>query len=308
MKLAWLLVVALGAQAPAPAPVATPAADTPILCSNCDEWNTPHPPFKIHGRSYYVGTRGLSAVLIETGEGLILMDGGLPQSAPLITANIRQLGFRIEDVKLILNSHAHFDHAGGIARLQKETGAEVAASPSGAVALRAGYPVVEDPQFVPGGKDGAFPAVARVREVRDQEVLRIGDTAVKAYFTPGHTPGSTTWTWSSCARAKEDCVNIVYADSLNPVSNNDFRFSGDRTHSDRSEAFRRSIERVADLPCDIVVSVHPDFSRLFEKLKTRETFPVPDPFIDSSGCRTFAADASRRLEARLKMERSETSR
>ena len=306
MNLHMLLIVAACVQTMAAAPVRTQVSDPPVVCDSCDGWNQPQPPFKIHGRSYYVGVRGLSSVLIQTSEGLILLDGGLPQSAALIEANIESLGFRIEDVKLILNSHAHSDHAGGIARLQRRSGAAVAASSSGAQALMGGGPVKDDPQFGQGGKDGIFPRVPKVRVVKDKEALRVGDTAITAHLTPGHTPGSTTWTWSSCVA--DDCVNIVYADSLSSVSSEGFRFLGDRTHPDVSETFRRSIATVGALPCDIIVSVHPDFTGLFDKLKRRSTSPARDPFIDSAGCRTYVSSASQSLDRRLEAERAATAK
>lgn len=297
-----LLIAAAGLQPPAPSPVQPPFTDPPAICSNCDEWNRPQNPFKIHGRSYYVGVQGLSAILIQTSEGLILLDGGLPQSAPLIEANIRSLGLKVEDIKLIVNSHAHYDHAGGIARLQRDSGATVAASVAGAKALMAGMPVPDDPQFGKDGKDGVFPRVANVRRVMDKEELRVGETTITAHLTPGHTPGSTTWTWSSCAGGS--CLNLVYADSLTAVSNEGFRFLGDQTHPDLSEAFRRSIATVGALPCDIMVSTHPSFSGLFEKLKLRTATNAPDPLIDPGRCRAYADSALAKLDERLKTERA----
>src|SRR6187455_1975594 len=156
MKLLALLVAIAGLQNPAVS-TRTLIEDPPMVCDSCDEWNQPQAPFKLHGRSYYVGTRGLSAVLIQTSGGLILLDGGLPQSAPRIEENIRGLGFKVEDVKLIVNSHAHYDHAGGIARLQRDSGAAVAASASGAAAMMAGRPVPDDPPSGRDGGEGAFP-------------------------------------------------------------------------------------------------------------------------------------------------------
>ena len=128
-------------------------------------------------------------------KGHILLDGGLPQSAALIDDNIRALGFRTTDVRLIVNSHAHFDHAGGIAALQRRSGARVAASAAGARALAAGEPPADDPQYGLGRQAMAFPKVPQVQAVGDGEVLRVGALALTAHLTPGHTPGSTTWSW-----------------------------------------------------------------------------------------------------------------
>ncbi len=122
-------------------------SDPPHKCDSCDEWNKPREPFKLFGNSYYVGTDGLSAILIAGDAGHILLDGGLEQSAAVIDANIRKLGFKTEDIKLIVNSHGHYDHAGGIAALQRASGATVAASPSGADALQRGENTTDDPQY-----------------------------------------------------------------------------------------------------------------------------------------------------------------
>ncbi|MBX7184620.1 MAG: subclass B3 metallo-beta-lactamase [Vicinamibacteria bacterium] len=283
-------------------PTQAPVADPPKVCDSCDEWNQPQAPFKLHGRSYYVGPHGLSAVLIQTNAGLILLDGGLPQSAPLIEGNIRSLGFKVEDIRLIVNSHAHYDHAGGIARLQRDSGATVAASASGAAALQSGMPTPDDPQFGKDGKDGSFPKVSAVRVVKDKEEVRVGDTAITAHLTPGHTPGSTTWTWKSCEGGS--CVDLVYADSLTAVALDGFRFTGDKSHKDVSETFKRSIATVEALPCDLMLSTHPSASGLFERLKRRETAPAPDPLIDKQACAAYAANARKNLESRLQTERS----
>jgi len=207
-----------------------------------DDWNTPHEPFRIFGETYYVGTTGLSAILITSNAGHILIDGGLPQSAPLIAANIRKLGFEPRDVQLILNSHEHFDHGGGLAALQRATGARVAASPAAARALRQGHPTPEDPQYGSGLKV-RFDSIENVEAIADRTTLRIGPLAITAHFTPGHTPGATTWVWRSCEGRR--CVDVVYADSLTPVSDDGFKFTGDATRPASVDAFRTSWPRGA---------------------------------------------------------------
>ena len=271
--------------------------DPPIPCDACAEWNAPRPPFRVFGNTYFVGPAGLGSVLVTSDAGHVLLDGALPQSAALIDANIRALGFRTEDVRVIVNSHAHFDHAGGIAALQRASGATVAASPAGARALERGEPVPEDPQF--GGS--AFPRVKKVRVVADGETLRVGALALTARFTPGHTPGSTAWTWRSCEGAR--CLDVVYADSLNAVSAPDFRFSGDATHPSVVETFRRSIATVEGLPCDILLAVHPSFADMDRKLAARAQGAASDPFVDPGACRVYAANARQALERRLLQEK-----
>lgn len=286
------------APAPAPAPASTdpaPALDAAIACEMCDAWNQRHEPFQLFGNTYYVGVAGLSAVVIATSDGLILLDGGLPQSAPRIADNLRALGLRVEDVRLIVNSHAHYDHAGGIAALQRLSGARVAASASGARALRAGEPTEDDPQARSGREPAhRFPAVSEVEVVRDGQTLTVGDVTITAHLTPGHTPGSTTWTWRSCEGQR--CVDVVYADSLNAVSDDEFRFTAD---PGRVAAFERSIAAVDALPCDLLIAVHPSFAGLDRKLAARASGAKPDPFLDPDSCHEYAAASLARLRQRI---------
>ncbi len=214
------LAAALASATPVAAAPLQP--DPPIECRDCAAWNEPLEPFRIHGSTYYVGTAGLAAIMVSTEDGLVLLDGALPQSAARIEESIRKLGFRTEDIRLIVSSHAHYDHAGGIAALQRASGAVVAVSAPSAIAFR-GEPATDDPQFTLGST--RFPPVSNLRIIGDRETQRVGGTAFTPHFTPGHTPGSTTWTWQSCEDAV--CVNIVYADSLNAVSADEFRFTGD---------------------------------------------------------------------------------
>jgi metallo-beta-lactamase class B len=157
--------------------------------------------------------------------------------------------------------------------------------------------VPEDPQFVGGT---TFPRVAKVRVVADGETLRVGPLAVTAHLTPGHTPGSTSWTWRSCEAGR--CLDVVYADSLNAVSAPGFRFSGDASRPSLVETFRKSIATVEGLPCDILLAVHPGFADMDRKLAAREG-AASDPFIDPGACRVYAASARQALEGRLQQEK-----
>lgn len=273
----------------------------PMMYGDAANWNRPQEPQRIHGDTYYVGVAGLSSVLIRSDEGLILIDGDLPQSAALIEANIAKLGFRLKDVKYVLNSHAHFDHAGGIAAIVRDSGATAVASPSGAKALREGHVVADDPQ-ASDVQGASFPAVARVRDIHDGEAVRLGKLAVTAHLTPGHTPGSTSWTWSSCENGK--CVNIVYADSLTAISSDGFHFLADATHGDLTEQFRKSIRTVADLPCDILITAHPNASDADQRLAKLATQREPNPMIDPQSCRRFAAQYDKMLDARIAKEQA----
>ncbi len=268
--------------------------DAPTRCDDCADWNQPTAPFRIFGNTYYIGVRGLSSVLIATPKGLIVLDGALPQSAPLIEANIRALGFRVEDIRYILNSHVHADHAGGIARLQRDSGASVIASAEGATALRAGQVPNDDPQV--GYKNTrSFPRVAHVTTIRDSETVSLDGVDIVAHRTPGHTPGSTTWSWKSCDQGQ--CYNIVYADSLNALSFPGFRFTGGHGKPDITSTFRDSINKVVELPCDILITVHPGSSDLFRRA-------AMGSFVDSKACRVYANDAMQTLEQRVRDERN----
>lgn len=276
-------------------------ADPPAVCDDCAKWNEPRTPFRVFGNTYYVGPAGVSSVLIVSNAGLVLVDGALPQSAPLIDANIRTLGFQTEDITLILNGHAHYDHAGGISALQRFSGATVAAGPAGARALRDGRPTPDDPQAA--FNNAAFPRVANVRAVRDGEVLRVGDVAITAHLTPGHTPGSATWTWRSCEASR--CLDVVYADSISPVSFPGFRFTGDATHPSLVPTMHASIAKVAALPCDIMLAAHPFVIDLDSKERQRTAHPdAPNPFINPNACRALAAEMTKSLDARINEERS----
>jgi metallo-beta-lactamase class B len=276
--------------------------DEPVDCEDCQEWNKPVKPFNVAGNTWYVGVKGVTSILLTGPRGHILLDGDLPQSAPLIEANIKALGFRIEDVKLIVNSHAHWDHAGGIAALQRDSDAVVAASAWGAQVLQNGTSIADDPQYQ------AKPVIriakiAKVRVVRDGETLTVGPLAVTAHMTPGHTPGSTTWTWSSCEGHR--CYDVVYADSLTAYASGDFKFSGDGKTPDISASFAASIAKVAAMKCDIVISVHPDASKLLERAAAPAAAgnPALNRFVDRDGCRKYAANASAFLAGQLASER-----
>jgi metallo-beta-lactamase class B len=283
----------------ATATAASPAADeTPIQCSHCAEWNAPQAPFRLYGNSWYVGTGGLSSVLIDTGNGLILLDAGLPQSAAEIAAHVRALRHDVREIRWILVSHGHFDHVGGVAALQRMSGARVAASARNAEALRLGGPVQDDPQF---GYHSTFPAVKTVVPIADGGSITLGNVVLTAHATPGHTPGATSWSWRSCEGAR--CLDLVYADSTTAIAADGFRYSGAPA---QVAAFRRGLDTLATLPCDVLVTPHPSASRLFERVAAREAGDA-DALIDPNACRAYADGGRRGLDARLLDEASDSS-
>lgn len=295
MKLLPLALITLTSLAAGAQPGSALRPDPPKICDSCSGWNQPLEPFQVFGNTYYVGTKGLSSVLITSDAGHILLDGALPQSAARIDDSIRALGFRLADVRLIVTSHAHFDHAGGVAALQRASGAAVAASTPGARVLARGMPGEDDPQYALGPTLMSFPPVSDVRSVPDGETLRVGDLAITAHFTPGHTPGGTTWSWQSCEGSR--CLDVVYADSLTPVSADGFRYTDDRGRPSLVERFRQSIATVERLPCNILLAPHPGFVDLEAKLARRR--PGVNAFIDPQACRAYARDATARLEKRI---------
>lgn len=271
------------------APAAAGPAALANACEGRDGWSDPAPPARLHGDTYYVGTCGISAILIASPAGHVLIDGATDAAAPHIAANIERLGFRLRDVKLILTSHEHGDHVGGVAALQRLSGATVAARAEAVPALASGAAQAGDPQ---NGALDPFPAIALGRTVRDGEMVRLGATRLTALATPGHTPGSTSWSWRSCQRRA--CLTIVYADSVTPVSAEGYRFSD---HPDEVAAFRRSLARIGALRCDLLLTPHPGASNLFARL-------AEGRLASPGGCRAYAARGVARLDERLRQERA----
>ena len=298
MSRAWWFLPAIAAFA-IPAPVVPQVARTPLAaeCTRCSEWNIPQAPFVIFGNTYYVGTHGLSAILLTSDSGHVLIDGALPESAPAIMSNIRALGYRVEDIKLIVNSHAHFDHAGGIAELQRASGARTAASPWSADVITRGQSGPDDPQY---GTLLPYPAVPAVATISDGDTLHVGALAVTAHFTPGHTPGGTTWTWRACEGAR--CLDVVYADSQSPVSSPAFLFTHNTTYPTVLADFEHSYAVLEQLRCDILVTPHPQASTFFERIAARDSANGP-ALVDQGACRRLAASARVTLAERLAAER-----
>jgi metallo-beta-lactamase class B len=267
-----------------------------IDCQLCEAWNEEQAPFRIFGNTYYVGTRGLSSVLIASADGHVLIDGALPQSAPLIARHVEQLGFKMSDVKVILNSHAHFDHAGGIAELQRVSGAKVIASDVAASALRSGRVDRSDPQF---GHLMPYPGAGNVEALGRRESVELGKLQLNVIHTPGHTPGGTSWRWTSCEA--ERCLSIVYGDSLTAISDDTFKYGGDERYPDAATDMRASIAALAAARCDILVAAHPDAAGLWSVFDQRGKGNGAQ-LIDSSACKRYAEAAAARFEKRLKGE------
>jgi len=268
----------------------------PIEPEFAKRWLTPQPATRIFGNSYLVGFGGLNVALIDTDAGLILIDGGVPQGVPAVEANIRSLGFKLKDVRLILSTEPHYDHAGGLAALERDTGGMVVASAPSAVALRAGRTGAEDPQiaWLP-----FFPPVKKVRVARDGEQVKLGDVTVTAVATPGHTAGSMSWRWRTCEGG--ECADIVFASSLSPAAAPGYRFS-DPAHKGVVDDFRRSFATMRAQPCAILLSAHPEHSGGDAAFDSFRRQPKPNPFLDPDACRAYADRFSAALDEKLAAE------
>jgi metallo-beta-lactamase class B len=288
------VVIPLGKPKQIEKPIAPIEIYGPLFSTRCkawDDYDKPAPPVRIHGNTYLVGTCGISSILIVGSEGDILIDSGTEAGADRVAANIRKLGFNPTDVRILLNSHEHFDHVGGMARLEQLTGARLYASANAADVLKSGRPGAGDPQSatLPG-----FPPARVDRILRDGEQVRLGNLMVKAVATPGHTHGAMTWQWVSCDGGV--CRTIVYADSLTPVSTPGYRFTD---HPGALEAFRESIARVGALDCDILLTPHPSASKMIERLA------LGKPLLDTNACKAYASQLTKQLDERLAKERAE---
>lgn len=269
---------------------------TCLQAAAANDWNTPQEPFALYGNTYYVGTHGLSAVLITSPQGHILIDGGSEKSAPQIVRNMRQLGFRVEDIRFILNSHAHFDHAGGIAELQRLSGAEVLVGSAAVPVLASGQADKGDPQYT---DLQPMAPTARVRAVADGDVVKLGPLAVTMHATPGHTQGGASWTWNAVEGGRT--AHMVYADSLNAIAAGPFRYRGHPAYPTARADLERSIATVAGLPCDVLVSAHPEGSDLWQRY-ARRAARGNAAFIDTTACRAYADKARARLATQLSKE------
>ncbi len=269
-----------------------PAAskDIAAACGTRDGWSEPAPPAHIHGRSWYVGTCGITVVLVETRGGLVLIDTGPEDAAPFVLANIKALGFDPRQIKWLLMTHEHFDHVGGMAAIQRATGGRLLVVRNVAQVMRSGKADPSDPQAALLASKPMAPA--RVdRTLTHGGVLAVGGTRFALHANPTHSPGSTSWTWQSCEGAK--CLTIAYADSINTISSDDYHFSD---HPGRVDAARAGLRVIETLPCDLLLTPHTGGSDLLERLSGKA------PLIKPRACVAYALAGSERLAKRLARE------
>lgn len=247
--------------------------------------NQPVEPFHITQHLSYVGASDVTSFAIATSEGLVVLDGGFVETAPQIEANLERLGYALRDVKVLLSSHAHFDHAGGLAELKKRTGARFYAMREEAPALERGG--TKDFAF---GDRLAFPPVHPDVLLRDGDVVRFGDVALTAHRTPGHTRGCTTWT------ARIDGKKVVFLCSLSAPG---YELAHNAQYPEIASDFRRSFALWKSLPCDIFLGAHGSFFDLAEKRKRG-----PDSFVDPAGYRAFVAGGEQDFERALSRQKA----
>lgn len=262
-------------------------------CTDWDEWDKPAPPYRIHGQTYYVGTCGISAILIVGEDGLVLLDSGTRVGSEVVEANIAELGRSITEVRALLVSHEHYDHIGGMARLQQISDAPVYAGVAAARVVRTGKDDPRDPQA--GLHEPMEPVTGEVRAIGDGERHTITGVGMTGIATPGHTLGAMSWQWQSCE--DDECMTIVYGDSLSPVSADEYRFTD---HPEYVSMFRGGIARLAGLDCDLLLTPHPSASDMRRRLAGRAAW------IDPGGCSTYAAKVDKRLDDRLAQEAAST--
>lgn len=288
--LSVLLVASCAVRAEAIAPAPT--------CPDDAGWSDPTPPRHVFGNTWYVGTCGISALLITGDAGHVLIDGATPEAGPMIVESLRTLGFDPKDVRVLLNTHEHIDHAGGLSAIQQATGAPLRARRPGLIALRKGDMDMRDPQ-VPF-RMPAFPPVPVIETLPDNAEVRVGDLRIQTHATPGHSLGGTSFSWTSCEG--EVCRAMVFADSLSAVAPDSYRFSNPAANPAFATMLRTTFDTVAGMPCDILISPHPAASRLWYRLGDAPS----EPLVDATACRRYAEAGARRLEARLDTERQAT--
>jgi metallo-beta-lactamase class B len=239
--------------------------------------NQPVKPFRIIGNIYYVGASDVTSYLIVTPQGNILLDSGFVETVPQIKQNIAQLGFRIEDVKVLINGHAHSDHAGGLALLKRTTGAKLMATEPDAALLAAGGK--GDFAF---GDQFLYQPVKADRILHDGDEVELGGVKMVAHLTPGHTKGNTTWTMKVKEGGKD--YNVVFAGSTTAPG---YKLVNNAKYPTIADDYARTFRVLKSLPCDVFLAPHGSFFSLKEKSKLLAEGKEPNPFIDPNGYKTF---------------------
>ena len=255
------------------------------------DMNQPVPPARIIGNIYYVGTNGVSSFLIVTPSGHILLDSGFNQSVPLIRDSITKVGYRFEDIRILLSTHAHFDHVAGHSLIQQQTGAEIIASR-------------RDAELIARGGDELWEGwhgsrVARV--VGDNDVVRLADVELKAHLTPGHTEGCTTWTMDTTEESRRYQVVFVGGYGINPG----VRLVGNSAYPHIAEDYARTFRVLKELKPDVFLAQHPDIFGFDEKLRRQRAGAIGNPFVDPEGYRKAVQEGEDAYLDQLRRERGQ---
>lgn len=292
MKLRLALIVAIGALLAGPG-AARETKPAPYTLVAPPEWSQPVAPFHIAGPVWYVGTKGLAVYAIVSKDGAILVGGPMQAEAGLIERNLATIGVKKGQLKYLLNMHAHFDHAGALAQLRRDTGARLVASAGDRPALEAGRHQGDNNY----GRAN-FPAVKVDRVVRDGDVVRLGDIAVTATLTPGHTLGCTTWSIS--LREKGRTLRIVFPCSVTVAGN---RLIGNRGYPGIVAAYRKSFARLDAMHADIVLPSHPEIADVLGR-EARQVAGDANAFVDPNALHAIIAQARLDFDAALAKERT----
>jgi metallo-beta-lactamase class B len=266
-----------------------------VAAQNDPSWTEPFPPFRIAGNLYYVGSKGLANYLITTPQGHILINSDLEDNVPLMRASVEKLGVKFSDIKILLISHAHWDHDAGSAMIKQLTGARY-------MVMEADVPVVES-----GGKSdfqyGSTPAslyqpVKVDRVLHDGDEVKLGDAVLVAHLTPGHTKGCTTWTMK--VREGGKTFNVVIVGS--PNVNAGYKLVGNALYPNIAEDYERTFRVLKSLPCDYFLGAHGSYFDLETKY-ARLKAGIPTAFLDSEGYQKYVAERERAFRAELVRQR-----
>jgi len=271
--------------------ISTAASNTQAQHSNGFDWNQPFKPFRIIGNIYYVGTNDLACYLITSPSGHILLDAGEEKSPPIVKTNIATLGFKLNDIKIIITSHAHFDHVGGLAEMKAATGAQVFASTADAVVLESGG----TKSFFPLSP---FKPVKVDRTLKDGEVVELGGNRMKAHLTPGHTEGNTAWTTTVTVNDKTLDVVFTSSMSINPG----VHMVNFKPWPGIADAYAESFKTLRGIHCDVFLGPHASFFDIDTKVALLSSNPKNNPFIDSAGYTKFLDNLEKAYKEQIKNE------
>lgn len=249
-------------------------------------------PFRIVGNIYYVGASDVTSFLIVTPLGHILLDGGFAETAPQIEANIQRLGFKLSDVKFLLNSHAHYDHAGGLAELKKRTGAQMVAMQGDAPLLASGG----HGDFFFGDRL-AFPPVKPDRVIHDGDTITLGGVTMTAHLTAGHTRGCTTWAMTT---DNGKPLHVVFIGSMSVLPG--YRLAGKESYPGMAADYEKSFRVLKSLPCDVFLGAHGSFFDLAGKRASMTNGAAQNPFIDPAGYRAYVEGSEATFETELRRQ------